>query len=84
MQDLSCPWSFRARSSLLGIGTLIGGSGISFLPVWLAISTGAALGDWIPIGLAFTSGIPFAAVEGPHVVPICLRAARHSFVVGAR
>lgn len=32
---------------MLAIGTLIGASGIDFVPVWLAISLGAALGDWV-------------------------------------
>jgi membrane protein DedA with SNARE-associated domain len=34
-------------SALVGIGALIGVSGIQFWPVWLAGSIGAALGDWI-------------------------------------
>ena len=38
---------------LLGIGALIGASGIGFLPVWLAISVGAALGDWVSYWLGF-------------------------------
>jgi membrane protein DedA with SNARE-associated domain len=32
---------------LLAIGGLIGASGIAFLPIWIAISIGAALGDWV-------------------------------------
>lgn len=38
---------------LLGIGALIGTTGISFLSVWLAISLGAALGDWVSYWLGF-------------------------------
>jgi len=32
---------------MLAIGGLLGASGIPFVPVWIAISVGAALGDWI-------------------------------------
>ncbi|MFC0220672.1 DedA family protein [Pseudochelatococcus lubricantis] len=32
---------------LIGIGALIGASGIDFWPVWAAAASGAALGDWI-------------------------------------
>ncbi len=32
---------------LVGIGALIGASGIEFVPVWLAAAFGAALGDWL-------------------------------------
>ena len=33
--------------ALVGIGALLGASGISFWPVWIAGALGAALGDWI-------------------------------------
>lgn len=36
-----------AWGMLVGIGALIGVSGISFWPIWLAASIGAALGDWL-------------------------------------
>ena len=36
-----------ATVALVGIGALIGASNIPFVPVWLAASIGAALGDWI-------------------------------------
>lgn len=36
-----------AWAVLVGIGALIGPSGISFWPVWIAASIGAALGDWL-------------------------------------
>ena len=36
-----------AITLMVTIGTLIGASGISFTPVWLAVSAGAALGDWV-------------------------------------
>lgn len=32
---------------LVGVGALIGSSGINFWPVWIAASLGAALGDWL-------------------------------------
>ena len=32
---------------MLAMGTMIGASGIDFVPVWLAVSVGAALGDWV-------------------------------------
>ncbi|MGO3931888.1 DedA family protein [Rhodopseudomonas pseudopalustris] len=36
-----------AWGALVAIGALIGVSGISFWPVWLAGAAGAALGDWL-------------------------------------
>ena len=36
-----------AWGALVGIGALIGVSGVSFWPVWLAGALGAALGDWV-------------------------------------
>src|ERR1700741_2170106 len=36
-----------AWGALVAIGALIGASGISFWPVWLAGGLGAALGDWV-------------------------------------
>jgi membrane protein DedA with SNARE-associated domain len=36
-----------AWGALIAIGALIGVSGISFWPVWLAGGIGAALGDWL-------------------------------------
>jgi membrane protein DedA with SNARE-associated domain len=36
-----------AWGALVAIGALIGASGISFWPVWLAGALGAALGDWL-------------------------------------
>jgi membrane protein DedA with SNARE-associated domain len=38
---------FPALAALLAIGALIGVSGISFWPVWVAGGIGAALGDWV-------------------------------------
>jgi membrane protein DedA with SNARE-associated domain len=36
-----------AWAALVGIGALIASGGISFWPVWIAASIGAALGDWL-------------------------------------
>lgn len=36
-----------ATFALVGIGGLIGASGIAFIPCWAAAALGAALGDWI-------------------------------------
>jgi membrane protein DedA with SNARE-associated domain len=38
---------------LVGVGALIGASGISFWPIWIAASLGAALGDWVSYWLGF-------------------------------
>ncbi|MBI3435582.1 MAG: DedA family protein [Proteobacteria bacterium] len=54
-----------ATLALVGIGALIGVSGISFVPIWLAAAIGASLGDW----LSFWLGVKF---KGPiaHVWPL--------------
>jgi membrane protein DedA with SNARE-associated domain len=36
-----------AWAALVALGTLIGESGIDFLPIWVAGAIGAALGDWL-------------------------------------
>lgn len=36
-----------AWAALVAIGALIGSNGLSFWPVWIAGSLGAALGDWL-------------------------------------
>ena len=36
-----------ATFALVGIGALIGASGIQFLPCWAAAAIGASIGDWI-------------------------------------
>jgi membrane protein DedA with SNARE-associated domain len=36
-----------AWAALVGIGALIGATGISFWPIWVAGAVGAALGDWL-------------------------------------
>jgi len=43
-----------AWSALIGIGALIGVSGIEFGPIWLAAALGAAFGDWLSYWFGFT------------------------------
>ncbi len=50
------PLLIPGTALLLTIGSLIGTSEISFIPIWIAISLGAALGDWLSYGL----GLHFA------------------------
>jgi membrane protein DedA with SNARE-associated domain len=45
---------FPATVILVGIGALIGASGIDFVPIWLAASVGAALGDWVSYWFGYT------------------------------
>src|SRR5205085_2305151 len=40
-------------AALVGIGALIGASGINFWPVWIAGSLGAALGDWLSYSVGY-------------------------------
>lgn len=40
-------------AALVGIGALIGASGIEFWPIWLAGAFGAALGDWVSYWIGF-------------------------------
>lgn len=42
-----------AWGALVGIGALIGPSGISFWPIWVAGSIGAACGDWLSYWIGF-------------------------------
>ena len=43
-----------AWGALVAIGALIGHSGISFWPIWISASLGAALGDWLSYWIGFT------------------------------
>jgi membrane protein DedA with SNARE-associated domain len=38
---------------MIAMGTLIGASGIEFVPVWLAVSLGSGLGDWVSYAIGF-------------------------------
>src|SRR5437763_17195088 len=49
-----------AWAALVGIGVLIATSGLSFWPVWVAGSIGAALGDW----LSFWVGVKLGPAVG--------------------
>src|SRR5919198_4540005 len=51
-----------AWAALVGIGALIGSSGISFWPVWVAGSIGAALGDWLSYWIGVKVGPAIAHV----------------------
>ena len=42
-----------AWAALVGIGTLIGASGLNFWPIWIAGSIGAALGDWLSYWIGY-------------------------------
>jgi membrane protein DedA with SNARE-associated domain len=42
-----------ATGPLLALGALIGAGSLPFLPIWIAVSTGAALGDWVSYWLGF-------------------------------
>ena len=48
-----------AWAALVGIGALIGAGGLNFVPIWIAGSLGAALGDWLSywIGAKFKTSI---------------------------
>jgi membrane protein DedA with SNARE-associated domain len=48
-----------AWAALVGIGALIGAGGLDFVPIWIAGSVGAALGDWLSywIGATFKTSI---------------------------
>ena len=48
-----------AWAALVGIGALIGKSGLSFFPIWVAGAVGAALGDWLSywIGAKFHASL---------------------------
>jgi membrane protein DedA with SNARE-associated domain len=45
-----------AWAILVALGTLIGESGINFLPIWVAGAGGAALGDWLSYLLGIKLG----------------------------
>ncbi len=51
-----------AWAALVGIGALIGASGIPFWPIWVAGAVGAALGDWLSYWLGYKFKTPIAHV----------------------
>lgn len=48
-----------AWATLIGLGAIMRGSGVAFLPVWIAGALGAALGDWLSycVGTRFKRSI---------------------------
>ena len=62
-----------AWGALVAIGGLIGPSGISFWPVWIAASIGAALGDWlsywIGLKLEYTVAHHWPLSRHPDLIP---------------
>ena len=38
---------------MLAMGSLISAAGVSFVPTWLAVSVGAALGDWVSYSIGY-------------------------------
>jgi membrane protein DedA with SNARE-associated domain len=51
-----------AWAALVGIGTIIQSSGLSFWPIWVAASIGAALGDWLSYWIGVKVGPAIAHV----------------------
>ncbi len=51
-----------AWGALVAVGALIGPNGISFWPVWIAGSVGAALGDWLSYWIGIKLGPPVAHI----------------------
>jgi membrane protein DedA with SNARE-associated domain len=51
-----------AWATLIGIGAIMRGSGVAFLPVWIAGALGAALGDWLSywVGRSIAEMWPFS------------------------
>lgn len=62
-----------AWAALVGIGILLGPAGIAFVPVWVAGSVGAALGDWLSYWVGLKLGPSVAQVwplsRHPHLIP---------------
>lgn len=62
-----------AWAALVGIGALIGSSGISFWPIWLAGAVGATLGDWLSYWIGMKIGPKVAHIwplsRHPDMIP---------------
>lgn len=62
-----------AWGALVALGTLIGPSGISFWPVWIAASLGAAFGDWLSYWIGLKLGPPVGKIwplsRHPDLIP---------------
>jgi membrane protein DedA with SNARE-associated domain len=75
-----------AWAALVGIGALIGATGIDFVPIWLAGALGAALGDWLSywIGATFKERIAhiWPLSRRPDLIPRGEKFVRHWGVLG--
>jgi membrane protein DedA with SNARE-associated domain len=49
-----------ATFALVGIGALVGASGLDFIPIWIAAALGAAVGDWLSYWLGIKFEEPIA------------------------
>ena len=62
-----------AWGALVAIGALIGTSGISFWPIWVSASIGAAVGDWVSYWVGLKLEHPVAHVwplsRHPDLIP---------------
>jgi membrane protein DedA with SNARE-associated domain len=62
-----------AWAALVGIGVLIGSGSLSFWPIWIAASIGAALGDWLSYWIGVKLGAPVAHIwplsRHPDLIP---------------
>jgi membrane protein DedA with SNARE-associated domain len=62
-----------AWAALVGIGALIGTSGISFWPMWVAGALGATLGDWLSYWIGMKIGPSVAHIwplsRHPDMIP---------------
>ncbi len=62
-----------AWAALVGIGALIGTSGISFWPIWVAGAIGATLGDWLSYWIGMKIGPKVAHIwplsRHPDMIP---------------
>jgi membrane protein DedA with SNARE-associated domain len=51
-----------AWAALVGIGMMIGSSGLNFWPIWMAGAAGAAFGDWLSFWVGLTLGAPVGRI----------------------
>ena len=63
-----------AWAALVGIGALIGASGLNFWPIWIAGAIGAAFGDWLSywIGLKLENRVyhMWPLTKHPNLIPM--------------
>ena|SRR6185437_10921323 len=67
-----------AWGALVAIGALISSSDISFWPIWIAASLGAAAGDWLSYWVASSLNIRSRTCGHCRAIPISFRAAKPS------